>query len=144
MHRQDLSPRLMAAFDRLAKAPPPIPNWPRAVRLGVDYPLQVTANDIDTDADAHAYICYVLGNLQERDLPGDPPATCAAYEHAEKAGPDYSGAYHLLTAIRDATDEWAARGRPDAPALPDATLRILQRAAHGERVADAAKACTGA
>jgi hypothetical protein len=81
---------------------------------------------------------------KKRDLPGDPPATCAAYEHAEKAGPDYSRAYHLLTAIRDATDEWAARGRPDAPALPDATLRILQRAAHGERVAEAAKACTGA
>jgi hypothetical protein len=131
----------MAAFDRLAKAPPPIPNWPRSVRIGVDYPLQVTAGSIETDrdADAHAYACYVLGNLQKRDPKGDPPATCAAQARAERAGPDYSRAHHLLMAIRDATDEWAARGRPNAPALPDATLRILQRAACGERVADAAK-----
>jgi hypothetical protein len=137
----ELSPRLMAAFDRLAKAPPPIPYWPRCVRIGVDYPLQVTAGSIDTDrdADAHAYACYVLGNLQKRDPKGDPPATCAAQARAEKAGLAYSRAYHLLMAIRDATDEWAARGRPNAPALPNTTLRILQRAARGERVADVAK-----
>jgi hypothetical protein len=137
----ELSPRLMAAFDRLAKGPPPIPNWPRCVRIGVDYPVQVTANDIETDqqADAFAYACYVLGNLRARDPKGDPGADCTAQAQAEKAGPDYSRAYHLLMAIRDATDEWAARGRPDAPALPDATLRILQRAARGERVADAGK-----
>jgi hypothetical protein len=50
----ELSPRLMAAFDRLAKGPPPIPNWPRCVRIGVDYPVQVTANDIETDQQADA------------------------------------------------------------------------------------------
>ncbi len=136
-----LSPLLQRAFDRLAANPPPIPSWPRCVRIGVDYPLRVSADDIktDADADAHAYACYVLGNLQARDPKGDPPATCAAQARAEKAGLAYSRAYHLLMAIRDATDEWAARGRPNAPALPDAALRILQRAARGERVADTAK-----
>jgi hypothetical protein len=139
--RRDLPERLMAAFDRLAKAPPPIPDWPRSVRLGVDYPLQVTAGTIETDgdADAHAYACYVLGNLQKRDPKGDPPASCAAYARAENAGLDHVRAFILLLAIRDGTDEWRARGRPNAPALPDATLRILQRAARGERVADTAK-----
>jgi hypothetical protein len=141
MHRQDLSPRLMAAFDRLAKAPPPIPYWPRSVRIGVDYPLRVCADAIETDedADAHAYACYVLGNLQARDPKGDPPASCAAYDRAAKAGADYLRAYNLLLAIRDGTDEWAARGHPQAPALPDATLRILQRAARGERVGETVK-----
>lgn len=94
--REDLSPLLMAAFDRMAKAPlRPIPNWPRSVRIGVDYPLQVTIDHIETEESANscAFICYVLGNLQKRDPPGDPPASCAAYDHAAKTGPAYSRAF---------------------------------------------------
>lgn len=134
--REDLSPLLMAAFDRMAKAPlRPIPNWPRSVRIGIDYPLQVCAGDIktDRDADAHAYICYVLGNLQKRDPPGDPPASCAAYDHAAKVGPAYSRAFSLLGTIRDCSAELAEAGEP-APCLPKAAMQVLQRAARGELV----------
>lgn len=138
--RTDLPERLLQAFARLDPKTE-IPNWPRCVRLGIDYSVHAAGfnPENDADADATAYTCFVLGNLQRRDPPGDPPARCDAYNRAEKTGPDYLRAYSLLMAIRDATDAWASRGQPNAPALPNATLRILQRAARGERVGDAAK-----
>lgn len=104
--------------------------------LGIDYPLQVIADaDIETerDADARAYICYVLGNLQERDPPGDPPASCAAYDHAAKAGPAYSRAFNLLGTIRDYSARLVELGE-SVPCLPKPAMQALQRAARGELV----------
>ena len=132
-----LSRRLEAAFARLDPATP-VPAWPRAVRIGVDYSLRVTdMNPVtDRDADSLAYACFVLGNLAERDLPGDPPATVTAQERAQRAGTDCARAFDLLGQVRDASAEWARRGWA-VPTLADPTMRILQRAARGERVREA-------
>jgi len=133
----------MAAFDRLAANPPTaetLPAWPRSVRLGIDYSVSVAANSIADmtpgEADSFAWTCTVLGMLQERDPPDDPPATCAAQEAAEKAGPFYAQAFALLGFIRDTTATLLQRGIP-VPALPSATMALLQKAARGERVPDA-------
>jgi hypothetical protein len=132
-----LSPRLQAAFARLDSATP-VPVWPRAVRIGVDYSLRVAGMDPQTDveADSLAYACYALGHLAERDRKqGDPPASIPAQEHAARAGAECAQAFDLLGQLRDASAEWARRGWP-VPTLADHTMRILQRAARGERVRD--------
>ena len=129
-----LSRRLEAAFARLDPATP-VPSWPRAVRIGVDYSLRVTGMDPQTDAEADsiAYACFVLGNLAERDPKGDPPATGTAQDRAQRAGADYARAFNALAQIRDGSADWARRGWA-VPTLADPTMRILQRAARGERV----------
>jgi hypothetical protein len=133
-----LSRRLEAAFARLDPATP-VPAWPRAVRIGVDYSLRVTGMNpvTDREADSLAYGCFVLGNLAERDPPGDPPATCTAQDRAARAGADCARAFDLLGQLRDNAAEWARRGWA-VPTLADHTMRILQRAARGERVRGAA------
>jgi hypothetical protein len=125
-----LSRRLQAAFARLDPATP----WPRAVRIGVDYSLRVTDMNpaTDRDADSLAYACFVLGNLAERD----PPATVTAQERAQRAGADSARAFDLIGQLRDGSAEWARRGWA-VPTLADHTMRILQRAARGERVREA-------
>ena len=129
-----LSRRLEAAFARLDPATP-VPPWPRAVRIGVDYSLRVTDMNPTTDreADSVAFACFVLGNLAERDPPGDPPATVTAQERAQRAGADCARAFDLLGQLRDGSAEWARRGWA-VPTLAEHTMRILQRAARGERV----------
>jgi hypothetical protein len=129
-----LSRRLEAAFARLDQAPP-VPDWPRSVRIGVDYSLRVSGMDPqpDREADSLAYACFVLGHLAERDPKGDPPATVTAQEHATRAGADCARAFDLLGQIRDGSAGWAHHGRP-IPTLALQTIRILQRAARGERV----------
>jgi hypothetical protein len=132
----------MRAFDRLnrrleAGEKLEFPSWPRSVRIGIDYALRAGGFDPQTDeaADADAWTCFILGQLQHRDPKGDPPATCAAHDHAHRAGADYGQAYDLLGQIRDGSAEWANRGWP-VPTLADDTTKILQRAARGERVRD--------
>ena len=129
-----LSRRLEAAFARLDPATP-VPPWPRAVWIGVDYSLRVTGMNPATEreADTLAYMCFVLGNLAEHDPPGDPPATVTAQERAQRAGADCATAFDLLGRVRDAAAEWARRGWA-VPTLAEHTMRILQRAARGERV----------
>ncbi len=131
-----LSRRLEAAFARLDPATP-VPSWPRAVRIGVDYSLRVTGMDPQTDAEADsiAYACFVLGNLAERDPKGDPPATGTAQDRAQRAGADYARAFNALDQIRDGAVEWARRGWA-VPTLAPHTIKVLQRAARGERVRD--------
>jgi hypothetical protein len=120
---------VMLGYARVSK--PRSPTWPRAVRLGVDCATRVGIASIETDeaADQIAYVCFALGNLQQRDPKGDPPATCTALAHAEAAGADYARAF------RDATAE-LARSDAAIPALPAAAMRLLQQAARGERVRD--------
>jgi hypothetical protein len=132
-----LSRRLEAAFARLDPATP-VPPWPRSVRIGVDYSLRVSGMNPKTEreADSLAYACFVLGNLVERDPPGDPPATVTAQEHAGRAGADCARAFDLLAQIHDGSADWARRGWA-VPTLADHTMRILQRAARGERVREA-------
>ena len=129
-----LSRRLEAAFARLDPATP-VPPWPRSVRVGVDYSLRATGMNPATDreADSLAYACFVLGNLAKRDPPGDPPATVTAQERAQRAGVDCARAFDLLAQIRDGSADWARRDWA-VPTLADHTMRILQRAARGERV----------
>jgi hypothetical protein len=129
-----LSRRLQAAFARLDPATP-VPSWPRSVRIGVDYSLRVSSMDPATDreADSLAYACFVLGNLAERDPEGDPPATVAAQERARRGGADCARAFDVLAQIRDGSAEWARHGWA-VPTLADHTMRILQKAARGERV----------
>jgi hypothetical protein len=105
------------------------------VRIGVDYSLRATGMNPATEreADALAYACFVLGNLAKRDPPGDPPATVTAQERAQRAGADCARAFDLLAQIRDGSAEWARRGWA-VPTLAPHTMRILQRAARGERV----------
>ena len=131
-----LSRRLEAAFARLDPATP-VPSWPRAVRIGVDYSLRVTdMNPVtDAEADSIAYACFVLGNLAEGDPKGDPPATGTAQDRAQRAGADYARAFDLLGQLRDGSAEWARREWA-VPTLAPHTMRILQRAARGERVRD--------
>ena len=136
--RQDLPERLMAAFARLDPKTP-VPDWPRSVRIGVDYSLYASGMlnpENDDDADAAAHICFILGHLQKRDPPGDPPATCAAHDHADKAGADYGRAFSLLGTIRDGSADLARAGEP-VPCLPKPAMRVLQRAARGELVKQA-------
>ena len=132
-----LSRRLEAALARLDPATP-VPSWPRAVRIGVDYSLRVSGMNpvTDREADSLAYACFVLGNLAKRDPPGDPPATVTAQERAQRAGADCARAFDALARIRDGSAEWARRGWA-VPTLADHTMRILQRAARGERVREA-------
>jgi hypothetical protein len=87
----------------------------------------------EREADSLAYACFVLGNLAKRDPPGDPPATCTAQDRAARAGADFARAFDALARIRDGSVEWARRGWA-VPTLADHTMRILQRAARGERV----------
>jgi hypothetical protein len=132
-----LSRRLEAAFARLDPATP-VPPWPLSVRIGVDYSLRATGMNPATDreADGLAYACFVLGNLGERDPPGDPPATVTAQERAQRAGVDCARAFDLLGQVRDASAEWARRGWA-VPTLAEHTMQILQRAARGELVREA-------
>jgi hypothetical protein len=132
-----LSRRLEAAFARLDPATP-VPPWPRAVRIGVDYSLRAAGMDPQTDveADSLAYACYALGHLAERDRKqGDPSASIPAQEHAARAGAECARAFDLLGQLRDASAEWARRGWA-VPTLAPHTIKILQRAARGERVRD--------
>jgi hypothetical protein len=128
--------RLEAAFARLDPQTP-VPPWPRAVRLGADYSLRASGMnpETDRDADSLAYACFALGNLAQHDPPGDPPATCEAHDRASSAGSDYARAFDLLGQIRDGSAAWAQRGWP-VPTLAPHTIKILQRAARGERVKD--------
>jgi hypothetical protein len=132
-----LSRRLEAAFARLDPATP-VPPWPRSVRIGVDYSLRVSGMNPATEreADTLAYMCFVLGNLAEHDPPGDPPATVAAQERAQRAGVDCARAFDVLAQIRDGSAEWARRGWA-VPTLADRTMRVLQQAARGGRVREA-------
>jgi hypothetical protein len=134
MPTDHLPARLMRAFERLDPATP-VPDWPRSVRIGVDYSLRVTGMDPQTDAEADslAYTCFVLGNLAKRDPPGDPPATVTAQERAARGGAGCARAFDVLGQVRDGSAEWARRGWP-VPTLADRTTRILQRAARGEHV----------
>jgi hypothetical protein len=132
---------VLAAFDRLAEihadSPLKLPSWGRSVRIGVDYALRVSVPDQDANAqvcDSWAWACLVLGNATKADeARGDPPATCAGLDAAQRAGPDNARAFELLNQVRDCADAWARKGWP-APALPDASMAVLQRAARGERV----------
>jgi hypothetical protein len=94
--------------------------------------------ETDEDADAFAWMAVVLGSLQERDPPGDPPATCVAHEKASRAGPAYGQAFQLLGSLRDCSHELTERGK-HVVALPTAAMKVLQQAARGERVADQAE-----
>ena len=129
-----LSRRLEAAFARLDPTMP-VPDWPRAVRIGVDYSLRVVGMNPETDeeADSLARMCFILGHLQHRDPKGDPPATCTAHDHAARAGADCARAFDLLSQLRDDSAAWARHGWPVPTLAPD-TIKILQRAARGERV----------
>ena len=131
-----LPPKLRAAFARLDPATP-VPPWPRSVRIGADYSLRVCGVDpeTDTEADSTAFLCFVLGNLAAGDPPGDPPATVTAHERAERAGAGCARAFALLGQIRDGSAGWARHGWP-VPTLADHTIKVLQRAARGERVRD--------
>jgi hypothetical protein len=138
--RTPLSPRLMAAFKRLQadrtrleKIPG---HYPRSVRLGMDYAMRAGGlPETDEDADSFASMALVLGTLQQRDPRGDPPATCTAHEKADRAGAAYGQAFTVLGTIRDCTHELAGLGMA-VSALPAATMRVLQQAARGERVAE--------
>ena len=132
-----LSRRLEAAFSRLDPATP-VPPWPRSVRIGIDYSLRASGMNPadDREADSLAYMCFVLGNLTERDPPGDPPATVTAQDRAHRAGANCARAFDVLGQIRDASAEWARRGWA-VPTLAGHTMRILQRAARGERAREA-------
>ena len=59
-----------------------------------------------------------------------------AQERAQRAGADWARAFDALARIRDGSAEWARRGWA-VPTLADHTMRILQRAARGERVREA-------
>jgi hypothetical protein len=134
-----LPAKLRSAFARYKQDPNrPLPRYPRAVRLGIDYTLRITLNSIETDerADTFAWHAMVLSTLQKNDPPGDPPATCAAFDAAEAAGPNYRRAFNLLGTIRDRSSQWHSAGRP-VPALPEATMRLLQQAARAEPVEEA-------
>ena len=135
-----LSPRLMQAFDRLSRRLEAgeklkIPSWPRSVRLGIDYALRVSGMDpaTDAEADSTAWTCMMLCNLAKRDPPGDPPATCAAHDHAARAGADYARAFDLLAQIRDNSAALLAYGEA-IPSLPAKPLKLLQAAASGQRL----------
>jgi hypothetical protein len=137
-----LPAKLMAAFARLGENPPPaeeLPNWPRAVRIAIDYAMCVAIADVadmkNDQADAFARTCTTLGALQAKDPPGDPPASCAARDAAESAGSDYARAFDLLGQIRDSSAQLLQRGNA-VPALPAATMQLLQQAARGEPVPD--------
>jgi hypothetical protein len=134
MNADHIPPRLRRAFERM-QDPGPVPAWPRSVRLGIDYSLRVGIADISTDADADSFAwnCVMLGQLQQRDPPGDPPATCTALEQAERAGPEHARAFHLLGAIRDNSTTLAASGMA-VRALPERAMRLLQTAARAEPV----------
>jgi hypothetical protein len=126
-----LPAKLQAAFERLAVkgVQQPLPQWPRQVRVGVDYAARVGIGDITTDeaADTMAWTLTVLANLNHADLErGDPPATSDAMERAEKAGADCARAYSLLLMIRDCSEDWEAY-----PALPGPQLKVLQMADEG-------------
>jgi hypothetical protein len=129
-----LSRRLEAAFARLDPTMP-VPDWPRAVRIGVDYSLRVVGMNPETDeeADSLARTCFILGHLQHRDPKGDPPATCTAHDHAARAGADYGRAFDLLGQIRDASAALLAYGEA-IPSLPAKPLKLLQAAASGQRL----------
>jgi hypothetical protein len=135
-----LPAKLQAAFERLAAAGGlrrPLPQWPRQIRIGIDYAARVGVADITTDeaADTLAWTLTVLANLNAADLErGDPPANRDAIEHAEKAGADRARAYTLLLTIRDCSEDWERRGEA-YPALPAPQLEILQKAAKGQRLA---------
>jgi hypothetical protein len=135
-----LPAHLIRAFERLAKRghTPEPPPWGRTVRLAVDYSLRVTIAGIQSDAaaDAIATTCIRLAQLEKRDPRGDPPATCTAHEKARQAGPDYGRAFDLLGHIRDGSAEWIRHGWAFS-ALAPASMKILQRAARGERVREA-------
>jgi hypothetical protein len=135
-----LPPKLRAAFARYRPDPnQKRPFYSRDVRIGIEYSLRVTVGDIKTDseADAFAGLCIALGTLDQADVErGDPPATGAAMKTAERAGPGHARAFTLLNSIRDCSHCWAEDGR-SYPALPEAKMRILQRAARGERVPQA-------
>lgn len=95
----------------------------------MDYPLRVVlsrAIESDEVADAAARLCCQLGNLRKADPPGDPPATCAAHEVAQKAGPKYARAYSLLGTIRDCSADWQ-RQDWTAPALALKTKSCRRR-----------------
>jgi hypothetical protein len=131
-----LPAKLRSAFARYKQDPNrPLPRYPRAVRLGIDYTLRITIDSIETEdqADIFAWHARVLAELQKNDPPGDPPATCAAFDAAESAGPRYRRAFLLLGIIRDCSNQWRAAGRP-VPALSEATMRLLQQAARAEPV----------
>jgi hypothetical protein len=61
MPTDHLPARLMRAFERLDPATITVPDWPRSVRIGIDYALRVTGVNPTTDheADSLAYVCYV-------------------------------------------------------------------------------------
>ena len=132
-----LSPNVLAAFDRLAAVGGigELPQWPRSVRIGIDYSLRVAAPNASSsaaDCDNFAWTAMVLANLAQRDLErGDPPATDEARQHAGALGPDYERAYTLLDTIRDCEMELAGQA---IPALAPPAMQILQRAARGEPV----------
>jgi hypothetical protein len=123
---------VMAAFQRLGENPPDVPDWSRSVRIGVDYALRVAG---PADADSFAYSCYVLGQLQARDPPGDPPATCTAHAAAQQAGPQHATAFSVLGQLRDTQDTLRQHGH-DVQDLPEAAWSVLQQAARGEPIAD--------
>jgi hypothetical protein len=123
---------VMLAFQRLAESPPETPNWSRTVRLAVDYALRVAG---PADADAFAYNCYVLGQLQACDPVGDPPATCTAHTAAQQAGPQHASAFSVLGQLRDTQATLREHGL-DVQDLPRAAWDVLQQAARGERIAD--------
>jgi hypothetical protein len=138
-----LPARLMRAFDRLNAAANKIemPEWPRSVRIGIDYALRISIAAINSDAEADSFArqCVILGELAAADPPGDPPPTCAAQERAERAGPLHARAFAALGLIRDATAALSRRG-DDVGELPAAAMRLLQRGARGERCDEAALA----
>jgi hypothetical protein len=122
-----------AAFKRLAANPPEVPDWPRAVRIAVDYALRVSGPT--GDADSFAYSCFVLGELQARDPLGDPPATCTAHTAAQQAGPQHATAFSVLGQLRDTQATLREHGL-DVQDLPRAAWDVLQQAARGEPIAD--------
>jgi hypothetical protein len=91
-----LSRRLEAAFARLDPATP-IPSWPRAVRIGVDYALRVNGMNPQTDAEADS-LAYVL-------YPRQPRQTGSARRPAgdmRGAGPGLAGWSSLCPRLRSA------------------------------------------
>ena len=135
-----LPPKLRAAFARYRPDPDrKRPYYPRDVRIGIEYSLRVTVDDIksDTEADGFADLCITLAELDEADQArGDPPATGAARAKAEDASPQHGRAFSLLNSIRDCSHYWAKDGRAYPP-LPLAQEAILQKAARAEKVDEA-------
>jgi hypothetical protein len=134
-----LPDKLRSAFARYKQDPNrPLPRYPRAVRLGIDYTLRVTIDDIETDDEVETFVAHVmtLSRLQEKDPPGDPPATCTAFDAAATAGPSYSRAFNLLGIIRDCSAQFTSRQSAVA-ALPEASMKLLQQAARAEPVEEA-------